>query len=280
MGLQASCLAPAHISNACTPVAPVEHPTCAGVCLVTHTACMDSHDKRTISTRIGDTQEVLNLRPVPSLSSSAACCTSAENLSFHVQARYGSSCDALRAARQYVKDALPHEAYMAFAAAHEMEEENAAICNEFGQFLLSMGQFEEAEYVFSQALMIDPLNPEYCYRKGVVLQKRRLLVEAAEAFATALRQDPHFVGALFNLGVAHRELGDPHTAAEDFRRILTLEPENQCALALLGECLAEIGDMDGAIHSLEEALRLDPSNRSMKRDLLRLKELQFEPLAA
>merc|ERR1719343_609263 len=139
--------------------------------------------------------ESLPFRPLaPAVLPPASCC-SAEGTAVHLEARYGSVEEAIRQARQYAKEDQIHQAFVTYSLALEMEEDNAPLCDEFGQFLLCHGQLEGAEYLFNRALALDPLNPEYCYRRGVVLQQRRQPVEAAEAFTSALRQDPRFVGA-------------------------------------------------------------------------------------
>jgi len=199
-------------------------------------------------------------------------CCSTEGTAVQLEARYGTVEEAVRKARQCVKEDKPQQAFLTYSLALDMDEDSAPLCDEFGQFLLSIGQLEGAECLFDRALTMDPLNPEYCYRRGVVLQQRRQLMAAVEAFTDALRQNPRFVGALFNRGIVHRELGDHNRASDDFRRIMQLDPGSHSAAALLGECLAELGDLDGAVQSLEEALRLDPTNRCARKDLLRLRE--------
>lgn len=185
----------------------------------------------------------------------------------HIQARFGTVDDALRAARHCVKEDDAQQAFSSYVLALDLDEDNAAVCDEFGQFLLTNGQLDGADVLFSRAVSLDPLNAEYCYRRGVVLQQRRQAREAVEAFTCALQIDPMFAGALFSRGAVHCALGNYQLAADDFNRILMLDEDNHCALALLSECLAAMGDLDGAVKSLKHALRLDPTNRSIQKDL-------------
>eukprot|EP00448_Togula_jolla_P017886 CAMPEP_0170585072 /NCGR_PEP_ID=MMETSP0224-20130122/9016_1 /TAXON_ID=285029 /ORGANISM="Togula jolla, Strain CCCM 725" /LENGTH=293 /DNA_ID=CAMNT_0010908527 /DNA_START=32 /DNA_END=913 /DNA_ORIENTATION=+ len=291
MGLEASCLVP-HNANSGNQVSSNrwQCTSVGGNCFTPqHAACMEHYDARSIRAKSSDARPGRfqarpqtpwdeAFLPCPRLPTGACCST--QGVVVQLEARYGSVAEATGAARRHGKRDELREATMAYSVAMEMEEDNAALCDEFGQFMLSHGELDWAEILFSRALALDPLNPEYCYRHGVVLQQRRQPRQAAESFMNALRQDPRFVGALFNLGVTHRELGDPGSASDDFRRILQIDPKNHCAMALLGECLAELGDLDGAVRALEDAVALDPTNRSAQKDLDRLRALAATSMTA
>lgn len=276
-------------------MAPADASTsgCGG-CMTPTNVCMEQRDARSMSAKADQVPRFQNLKSRPwetnlqetvpfrpaqpgGLGCGPPGCgpagSGATPTLVQLEVRYGSAKEAVRVARQQAKEDQVDKAFATYSAALDLDEQNAATCDEFGQFLLANGQLEGAECLFDRALALDPTNAEYCYRRGVVLQQRRQPVEAAEAFTNALRQDPRFVSALFNLGVAHRELGDHRSGAEDFRRILAIDPGNECAYSLLGECLAELGDNDGAVRALEEAVRLDPTNRAAQRDLQRLRQM-------
>lgn len=52
-----------------------------------------------------------------------------------LEARYGSSEEALRAARRLAKEDSAQQAFQTFSTALELDEDSAQICDEFGQFL-------------------------------------------------------------------------------------------------------------------------------------------------
>lgn len=203
----------------------------------------------------------------------SAFCSVEPSSRIQIQARYGTVEEALYAARQYAKDDDAQQAFTTYTLALDLDEDSSSVCDEFGQFLLSHGQLDGAEMLFSRAIFLDPLNAEYFYRRGVVLQQKRQSNEAIEDFCSALQIDPLFTGALFSRGAVHHALGQYVLASADFKRILEVEEENHCALALLSESLYAMGDLDGAVRCLKQALRLDPTNRSIQKDLDRMQRL-------
>ncbi|CAE7259741.1 SPY [Symbiodinium pilosum] len=275
MGLETSCLV--------QPGAP-RHQIQGGYtstgCFVPGNSCMGpgacmNRDARNVKNgearagRHGPLLESLALRPLPTGTGSPFC---GPDRGVTLEAKYSSSEEACKAAKKFAVSGDAQQALVAYSHALEMDENNASVCDDFGQFLLAHGQLAGAEYLFQRAVSLDPLNAQYCYRKGVVLQQQRQLKQAVEAFMAALSLKPQFLGALFNLGVVHRELGQITVAAEQFKRLLQLNAEDPCALAMLGECQAELGDLEAAIKSLEGAVRLDPENRSAQKDLMRLRQ--------
>jgi len=212
--------------------------------------------------------------PADALATSCYCTASAN---VQLEEHYGTVEEAIHVARRYVEEGDTQRAFNTYSVALELDGESAQLCDEFGQFLLSHGELEGAEYLFNCAVALDPQSPEYCYKRGVVLQQRAQPMKAAESFTKALQNDPKFIGALFNLGVVHKELGDFTSASDDFRKVLQLNPKSCSALALLGESLAELGDIDGAVRSLEEALRIDPTSRSAQKDLRQLRQSAAKP---
>eukprot|EP00440_Ansanella_granifera_P004412 gb/GFBE01004782.1/.p1 GENE.gb/GFBE01004782.1/~~gb/GFBE01004782.1/.p1 ORF type:complete len:301 (+),score=65.61 gb/GFBE01004782.1/:1-903(+) len=295
MGLETSCLVQSSSSTACSTVSQSRGGYAStgcfvpgSACMTPGNACMSQQDARSVTAKGSDARpgaitrlggpglrgqggEVLESLPLRS-SGLGTFCSAERTAGVTLQARYGSAEDAMKAARRFAQEDNAEQALMTYSIALEMDEDDAHVCDEFGQFLLAHGQLDGAEQLFDRALALDPMNAQYSYRKGVVLQQRRQPQEAAESFETALRQDPRFLGALFNLGIVHRELGDPGSASEDFKKMLQINPDDPCALSLLGECLEELGDVEGAVRSLEDAVRLDPTNRSAQKDLFRLRQ--------
>ncbi|CAJ1331443.1 unnamed protein product [Effrenium voratum] len=268
MGLETSCL-----------VQPGPRPQgYASGCFVPGNSCMTpgnvcmNHDARNV--KQGDAQVRAHvLRRVPcEVLESLTLRPSAWDRGVTLEVRYASAEEACRVARKYVAAHDMQQALVAYSHALEWDENSAAICDEFGQFLLAHGQLAGAEYLFTRALSLDPQNAQYSYQQGVVLQQQKQLKQAVQSFTAALQQNPRFIGALFNLGVVHRELGDTLRAAEQFKRLLQINAEDPCALVMLGECQAEMGDFESAVRSLEDAVRMDPENRSAQKDLLALRQ--------
>ena len=52
------------------------------------------------------------------------------------------------------------QALIAYSHALDWDENNATMCDEFGQFLLAHGQLAGAEYLFSRALSLEPHNAQ------------------------------------------------------------------------------------------------------------------------
>ena len=73
---------------------------------------------------------------------------------------------------------------------------------EFGQFLATSGDDEQAIPVLRRALEVDPNNPTAAYQLGLALQRTNKVDEAISLLQRAATADPNDADILTNLGMA------------------------------------------------------------------------------
>ncbi len=110
----------------------------------------------------------------------------------------------------------------------------------------ALGQRDQAERGFRQALTVEPANT------GAALGLGRLLLAsdptaAADVLLRLSAKDPHNVAALIDLGIARDLLGRHAEAQRSYRLALTLDPGRQAAEINLGLSLALSGDAQQAL---------------------------------
>ncbi len=93
---------------------------------------------------------------------------------------------------------------------------------------------ERAEYLYREALRLQPRYPLAHYNLGVLLQEKRDWTAAKRAFEAALEQQSQFAEALVNLGNTLVELADLVPAGECYRRALAIKPRLATAHYALG----------------------------------------------
>ena len=163
---------------------------------------------------------------------------------------------------------------------------------------------DRAEYLYREALRLDPRYPLAHYNLGILLQERRNWVGARRAFEAALAHRPAFPESLVNLANTLVELGEFKTAEANYRRALSINPRlanahhglglqhmrhHQLALAIpcfesavasdpahldawldLAECHHQVGDGVRAIASVEQVLVRDAHH-----EIAQFKHAQF-----
>ncbi len=83
---------------------------------------------------------------------------------------------------------------------------------------------ERAEYLYCEALRLQPVYPLAHYNLGVLLQEKRDWTAAKRAFEAAIAQQPQFAEAFVNLGNTLVEFADFEPAGECYRRALAINP--------------------------------------------------------
>jgi len=189
----------------------------------------------------------------------------------------------------------------------EDEGENTIAWGIKGDNYLKGGKIQKAIECYEAALRIDPKIEEVWTNLGIAYGKVEMFQKEIECYEAALRIDPKHVNALNNLGVAYENLGNFQKAVECYEAVLRINPldaevwanlgiaygkfgkfqkEIECyktALRIepradlynnLGVAYINLGNLQEALESFEEALRIDPQNEPIRRNLIRIHEMQ------
>ena len=118
---------------------------------------------------------------------------------------------------------------------------------------------ERAEYLYREALRIDPRFSLAHYNLGILLQHKRNWIGARRAFEAAIAHQPQFPEALVNLANTLVELTEFDTAEACYRRALTINPHLANAHHGLGLHHLRRHQHALAAHSFEAAVKSDPA---------------------
>lgn len=131
---------------------------------------------------------------------------------------------------------------------------NLAILAEF------LGDFQEQEQKYLDALRIDPLFLPARNNLGMIYARTQRFAEAEEQYRRALKINPDFVPVRDNLARLYYQMGRFDEAEREFRTILSKYPDRGDIHFALGLLLAELPTrLSDAIEELREAARLLPN---------------------
>ncbi len=119
-------------------------------------------------------------------------------------------------------------------------------------YLSSLGRFEEAVAVATNAVDIDPASPAVSHVLAVQLYLARQFDQAIQQCHKTLEMDPHYAVAYAMLGQAYASKGCYREALPDLDRYLELSRGGAAALALLGYAHARLGERTAALGILDE----------------------------
>lgn len=132
---------------------------------------------------------------------------------------------------------------------------------------LELGQMDEAEVAFKQALELRADNAaSYTGLAGIYNAQRRF-DEAAEMSAEAARLSGGGAGAtdpvaVYNQGVIYWNAGNFPMAKEQFEQAVALDPNNADAHYQLAMASLNLGDMTSAVEALEKYIEIAPDGQN------------------
>ena len=132
---------------------------------------------------------------------------------------------------------------------------------------LELGQIDEAEVAFKQALELRADNAaSYTGLAGIYNAQRRF-DEAAEMSAEAARLSGGGAGAtdpvaVYNQGVIYWNAGNFPMAKEQFEQAVALDPNNADAHYQLAMASLNLGDMTSAVEALEKYIEIAPDGQN------------------
>jgi tetratricopeptide (TPR) repeat protein len=139
------------------------------------------------------------------------------------------------------------------------EREEAAIYNNRGAALMSLGRPEAALLDYGRAIELDPLLPQAYSNRGNALTKLGRLDEALIDYDRALDLDDSLAAVYCNRGLTRKLQGDLTSGLHDFDRALNVDPAFSPGYLARGGVRALKGDVSGAIKDLERYLELSPT---------------------
>jgi protein O-GlcNAc transferase len=145
-----------------------------------------------------------------------------------------------------------------FTKAYQLGPQNAVIAVEFGQFLATSGDDEQAIPVLRRALEVDPNNPTAAYQLGLALQRTNKVDEAISLLQRAATADPNDAEILTNLGMALCQAQRAKDAVPVLQQAVSLTPDNPTAHENLAVAYIQLSQFEDAVNQLREALKLSP----------------------
>lgn len=122
------------------------------------------------------------------------------------------------------------------------------------------GDAPAAEWLFRQALEIEPDNATGLYLLGLLRFEAGAAGEAEALIERLVAQRPNHADAYFTLASIRHWRDDRAAAVAAYRRALELKPTHAAALVGLGRALAECGDHAGALPAAEAAVAAAPAD--------------------
>lgn len=136
--------------------------------------------------------------------------------------------------------------------------ERPSILNNLATVLQYQGRYAEALKCCERLLVISPEDPGARNNLGNVLAALGRHDEALLQFEHALRINPDFLDALASRGWMLAELGRHAEALNDTRRAAALAPDRADFQSRLGNVLVQAQQPDAAICACDRALAIDP----------------------
>lgn len=125
-----------------------------------------------------------------------------------------------------------------------------------GVLCCQLKDFSAAVPYISGAIKINP-NPVFYYSLGVAHQELGQLEEAEQCYLQALKKRPKYVEALYNMGNLKRSQKNNREAVDYFDQALLLKTDHADAYYNRGNALKELGDYGLAVQSFDSAIALN-----------------------
>ena len=127
-----------------------------------------------------------------------------------------------------------------------------------GMVYFESGKFEQAQYIFDEAVRLNPLLLDGMCIRGIALMRLRRHQEALDCFDRALSIKPGFVEALSNRATALLELNRFDEALAGFDAVLAIDSAHANSWNNRGNALTSVKRFEEAIDSYDRALAIQP----------------------
>jgi tetratricopeptide (TPR) repeat protein len=143
-----------------------------------------------------------------------------------------------------------------FAAAADIQPDNApAHCNR-GVALAELGQFDAALASYDRAVAIKADYPAAHVNRGNVLRELGHLDAALSSFGRAIQINPGIAEAHLNRGAVLRDMGQLEAALASYDRAIEIKPNSAEAHSHRGIVLKKLGRFDAALAGYDRAIAI------------------------
>jgi tetratricopeptide (TPR) repeat protein len=141
-----------------------------------------------------------------------------------------------------------------------MQEDSIEYWHIRGRNWARAGRYQEAIFLYEQALKVDPQLTDVWYDLGEVYRESAKRDEALACYDRALEIDPHSALALRGKAFVLRELGRRDEALACVEQALAINPRLSLAWRTKGAILRDLGRHEEGLACYEQALEIDPTD--------------------
>lgn len=158
-----------------------------------------------------------------------------------------------------IGSADPEKAITHFKNALEIAPGFTLALNNWGNLLVELKRYDDAEQKYRQALEIRPEDEYAWYNLARLAELKSDYEEAERCYLRAIQNSPKNSHIPNNLGLMYANMGRDDDAAAMYRKALEVDPENPLPLNNLGQLAEKRGEMEAALDYYGKALRLKPA---------------------
>lgn len=136
-----------------------------------------------------------------------------------------------------------------------------------GDILCALGQLNQAEQSYQQAITVDTYNARAYGALGRFYHQTKSFTKAEEYYKKALLYNPKLFEALVDLGILLNEQKRKSEALEQFHAAILLHPRDKTVLVHLAQLVAECGDFSEALGLYFNVLSLYGADRALSKQI-------------
>ncbi len=152
------------------------------------------------------------------------------------------------------------EAEHHFREALKHDPQQVGALSNLGALLVEQDRLVEAAPVLEQAKTLAPDHPGVLYNWALLAAANQAFAAAIPALEKSISLNPNYAQAHSNLGVALRKTGRLEDAVRALTQALKLNPNLAEAHINLAATLSDLGDTEGALAAGLKAVALDPNS--------------------
>ena len=127
-----------------------------------------------------------------------------------------------------------------------------------GNFMMILGQIDEALKDYSRAIELSPNNAAAYTNRGIIYSEKGEFDLAIKDYFSALKINPDSTNAYNNRGNAYTNINEIDFAIQDYTKAIQLKPDFACAYTCRGLAYIRKNELDLAISDLNKSIELDP----------------------
>ena len=158
-------------------------------------------------------------------------------------------------------DAVQWALYYPAIIGYHRDRDNADFDNLLheAEYLLSVGQADEAKVIIDKILTDDPDNSNAMALQSIIAVVQNDKEKALELATRSIEFDELSVPAWLALSYAQQAAFDIDAALASIKQAVVLDPQNALIWARLAELKMSVGELERALESAQEAVNLNPT---------------------